>query len=113
MDDSLIWHFCKDKDCMVKGRYKVGMSLASMLSSSNLSEIEPWWKFLWCIDVPLKVKIFFWRACHHYLPAMVNLATRGVSVARFCPMCSRKLETIVHVLRECLGLKTVCSTCCS
>ncbi|KAK3218996.1 hypothetical protein Dsin_012966 [Dipteronia sinensis] len=68
------------------------------------------WKNIWNMELPSKIKIFLWKACHNWLPKMVNLARRRVSVDGFCPVCKNNYETTLHAIWGCSGLKVVRSS---
>ena len=59
------------------------------------------WKFLWKINVPHKVRHFAWRACKDILPTKENLAKRKVLVEGTCKTCQSGLETSSHLFWEC------------
>ncbi|KAK2662222.1 hypothetical protein Ddye_000796 [Dipteronia dyeriana] len=80
-------------------------------SSSGLVSSISWWKFLWWLNVPSKVKLFIWRACHNWIPSLVNLAKRGVGGDVLCPVCYRQAETSLHALWTCTALKKLRSMC--
>ena len=52
-----------------------------------------WWKMIWAMNVPPKVKSFMWRACSNILPTRENLRrwTRDVSYVvnnqKHAPIC--------------------------
>ncbi|KAL5854994.1 hypothetical protein ACOSQ4_004796 [Xanthoceras sorbifolium] len=48
--------------------------------SRSLASGESWWKFLWRIQIPEKVKLFLWRACFNWIPTLKNLASQKVSL---------------------------------
>ncbi|KAL5861936.1 hypothetical protein ACOSQ4_003232 [Xanthoceras sorbifolium] len=52
------------------------------------------------MQLPSKVKIFLWRACHNALPTSTNLLDRKVPISPLCCCCNKKMETIVHALWE-------------
>ncbi|KAK2634622.1 hypothetical protein Ddye_029414 [Dipteronia dyeriana] len=82
--DKLVWHFDKFGSYSVRSDYHLAMSLFPNPSSSGISEAESWWKYLWQMHVPAKVKLLIWRACHDWVPTLLNLAKRGVNVAHLC-----------------------------
>ncbi|KAK2640695.1 hypothetical protein Ddye_028490 [Dipteronia dyeriana] len=109
--DSFMWHSDKLGTFSVKSAYHLGCNLASNSSSSGLNLLNSWWKFLWRLKVPFKVKLLVWRACHNWIASNVNLAMCGMKVNCFCPLCSTKLESISHALWFCPTLKKVRTMC--
>lgn len=61
------------------------------------------WKDIWRKEVALKIIIFLWRACHKWLPTMVSIAKRKVSMDGFCPECKNMYETTFHAIWGCLA----------
>ncbi|KAK2655453.1 hypothetical protein Ddye_008505 [Dipteronia dyeriana] len=59
-----------------------GFSLKPIPSSLDLSLSESWWKYLWRIEVPAKVKLLIWCASHDWVPANYSRAKRGVCKGR-------------------------------
>ncbi|KAK2648728.1 hypothetical protein Ddye_016217 [Dipteronia dyeriana] len=82
----------------VRSGYHFGCLLNSIRSSYGLGLSKSWWKFLWRLKVPPKVKLFIWRACHEWIPAMINLAKRGMQVDTLCPLCCARDESMLHAL---------------
>lgn len=77
-------------------------------SSSNGSEwITSFWKSLWRLNVPPKIKMFAWRVCHEILPTKRNLLKRNVSCNATCPFCLINEETVAHILWGCMRIKDV------
>ncbi|KAK2647194.1 hypothetical protein Ddye_022389 [Dipteronia dyeriana] len=76
-------------------------------SGSELQSSVSWWKVLWRIDVPHKIKAFHWRACHYWLPTRASLAKRGDHVDVTCASCSKYPETTIHAFGGCAKLKEV------
>ncbi|KAK2640569.1 hypothetical protein Ddye_028364 [Dipteronia dyeriana] len=58
----------------VRSGYHFTMSSLDNSSGSGLSPLESWWKNLWRMKVPTKVKMLIWRACHDWVPTNANLA---------------------------------------
>ena len=59
------------------------------------------WAALWKLRIPNKIKVFGWRACNEILPTKMNLAKRRIIEEAACPICTRFVETAVHLLWEC------------
>ncbi|KAK2656123.1 hypothetical protein Ddye_009175 [Dipteronia dyeriana] len=76
--DSLLWHYDKFGMYSVKSGYHRGGSRDYDPISSGLDKAESWWKFLWRMKLPSKVKLFIWRACHNWIPTRTVLAMRKV-----------------------------------
>ena len=90
--DSLIWHFEKSGSFTVKSAYHFGVSLLeqSVASGSGLGLSESWWKYLWRLKIPSKVKMFIWKACKGWLPVKVKLVQKKMLVDQWCPFCCNK-----------------------
>ena len=49
-----------------------------------------------------KIISFLWLCMHNSVPARDVLAARGINCIRLCPVCKNQVESIDHLLRECL-----------
>ncbi|KAL5743745.1 hypothetical protein ACOSP7_026598 [Xanthoceras sorbifolium] len=56
--DTLIWHYNKDDDYLVKSCYWLAEFLAFYPGSFDASSISDWWRFLWKLHLPSKIKLF-------------------------------------------------------
>ena len=65
------------------------------------------WKTLWHLRVPNSTRVFLWRACKNILPTRDNFLRRGIIKDDLCCFCSGALETVIHVLWECLSAMDV------
>lgn len=59
------------------------------------------WRRLWNIKIPPKVKNFIWRAAMNCLPTKDLLRIKRVNVNDRCPLCNEEAESIVHTLISC------------
>ncbi|TXG52776.1 hypothetical protein EZV62_021945 [Acer yangbiense] len=71
-----MWHYDGKISYTVKSDYWIARNLMSSTSSSNYHPSTTWWTFLWKLGIPLKVKIFIWKACHNWIPTKFNIAHR-------------------------------------
>uniref|UniRef100_A0A2N9HCL8 Reverse transcriptase domain-containing protein n=1 Tax=Fagus sylvatica TaxID=28930 RepID=A0A2N9HCL8_FAGSY len=70
-------------------------------SSSTMKQYHKFWKVLWKIKVPNKIKIHLWRACMNALPTGLALHRRRVINDPLCPVCGVEVETPTHALWTC------------
>lgn len=64
-------------------------------------EISGFWRKLWRLKIPLKMKLFLWQAATGCLPTKFQLQTRHVPIDAICPFCLSEVESIVHILVNC------------
>ncbi|KAK3221525.1 hypothetical protein Dsin_008550 [Dipteronia sinensis] len=76
--DSLIWHYDVSGVFTVKSGYHLARNLLPQAGHSNSGSnpCNDWWKALWQLNLPLKIKIFIWKACYNWIPTMSNLHHR-------------------------------------
>ncbi|KAK3211235.1 hypothetical protein Dsin_015941 [Dipteronia sinensis] len=105
--DSLVWHYANNGAFNVKSGYWVARSMVVQASSSNsASSISTdWWKKLWNLKIPQKIKIFIWNGCFDWIPTMYNLCLRRIPVVDLCPLCNKVSETTLHALWDCKSFK--------
>lgn len=63
------------------------------------------WQKIWKLQVPPKVKIFWWRVLNEFLPAKEILHRRHIEPTAFCELCGADRESIKHMLTECTAAK--------
>jgi hypothetical protein len=59
------------------------------------------WKMLWKLQVPPKVRVFWWRVANDFLPARQVLFKKHIEPVAFCEDCGDPEESIRHVLVDC------------
>lgn len=59
------------------------------------------WRQIWKLDVPPKVRVFWWRVIHEILPAKQVLHRRHIEPITYCDTCGKEEESIGHVLMDC------------
>ncbi|CAM8982614.1 unnamed protein product [Rhodiola kirilowii] len=90
----------------VKSAYKMALKVHSLeenteVGQSNTRETQGFWKNLWSLKVPARVKIFVWRLYYDCLPTTRNLLIRGCEVIDKCYLCDRPGENAIHVFKNC------------
>uniref|UniRef100_A0A803NL91 Reverse transcriptase zinc-binding domain-containing protein n=1 Tax=Cannabis sativa TaxID=3483 RepID=A0A803NL91_CANSA len=82
----------------VKSVYK---SLQEDNGERHTNESSGFWRKIWNLKVPPKVKNLLWRVAAGCLPTKSHLQTKHVQVNELCPFCNAERETISHVLITC------------
>ncbi|KAF4381365.1 hypothetical protein G4B88_030272 [Cannabis sativa] len=108
IEDSLSWPYTPNGQYMVKSGYRVGREInLHPTRHCNMEGIHKWWKMIWSMQLPPRMKLFSWRVCHNWLPAKTNLLHRGMHVNPICESCGNNAETLTHVLWSCAKSKVV------
>ncbi|KAK3212382.1 hypothetical protein Dsin_017088 [Dipteronia sinensis] len=80
LDDSLLWHYEKDGAYSVRSGYKLGKVLQGSNEPSVTNYNGLWWKALWKLRIPPKIRAFILKCCHHWIPTKFNLAGKGIDM---------------------------------
>ncbi|KAK0603914.1 hypothetical protein LWI29_010068 [Acer saccharum] len=104
-EDCRIWRYDKCGVFTVKSRYWVGRNLCAEQCQSSSNDMKDWWKKMWKIEIPLKIKIFIWKACFDWIPTRGNLGRRGINCDETYQICGKSRESTLHALWECSKLK--------
>lgn len=108
--EKLIWVASPNGFFNVKSAYKVALELETTSysgSSSDDSNLRRFWKLIWKIQVPHKVRHFVWRACRDILPTNYNMKCREVLTEEVCAECNLDSETTGHVFWSCLRTQRI------
>ncbi|GMN49620.1 hypothetical protein TIFTF001_018782 [Ficus carica] len=101
--DMMLWHY-EDNGCYtVRSGYKVAMDSQILESCVEKGVEGKWWKRLWKLNVPSKVKILIWHVYHNALPVRDLYAKRWVNCPcpRSCPCCREEVEDVSHIFLRC------------
>ena len=96
----MTWPRCRDGIYSVKTGYQLLCELDTQnrASGSDMTSKRVFWRLLWKMRVPNKIKIFLWRACSEALPTSCNLLRRKVLEDPTCPLCGIEVENTMHAL---------------
>ena len=105
MDDLLIWKFTHNGIYSVKSGYlelkKDSINALAKAPSSSSSTSAKFWRKIWHLDCPAKVRIFWWKVCRNALATGENLFSRHCKSSPLCTICFREVESVEHVLFRC------------
>lgn len=65
------------------------------------------YKNMWNLQIPSKIKIHMWKLFNNFLLTRENLLNRRLPVEVRCPLCKVDTETSNHFLRFCDKLRQV------
>lgn len=96
--DSRYWEFNPKGKFTVREGYK--MEIGCYEAPQHCSSIKEtsWWKHLWSMNIPPKVRIFWWKSLHNIIPSNENLLAHHVPVSSSCQLCSAAKYSTCHVL---------------
>lgn len=81
----------------VKSGYQFWTS--QITNTQSASDYKGWTK-IWKLQVPPKVRAFFWRFCRNNVPVRKLIRGTGVSTTIICPLCEVDIEHMRHLLCE-------------
>ena len=106
-EDSRVWAGTRNGSFTVRSAYEVAFNLIKegkkqvfLGESSDRSKMKEFWKFIWKLECPNKVKQFFWKACKNILPTNSTLVSRKITRDDRCGLCGL-CETSGHALWGC------------
>ena len=112
-EDKLIWAWSNNGVFSVKNAYWVAcQTLVAEFSSSSFdgNQERSFWKHLWQINVPHKIRHFAWKACQDILPLKTNLVKRNVLHMATCDGCNVGEEDSIHFFWKCSKAKELWSS---
>lgn len=92
--DKLIWYHTSEGTYTVKS----GCGIARIKSVGLMDKPEPSFKVIWKLEVPPKGRNFWWNT----LATKENLFKRKCSQFPCCMVCDGEVESVEHILTQCL-----------
>ncbi|XP_065619595.1 putative ribonuclease H protein At1g65750 [Quercus suber] len=113
--DRIIWPDSPDGEYSVKAGYQ---KLCEEADASNASSSDPthqksFWKKVWKLQFPNKIKNFLWRVCSNALPTKENLKKRKIIEDARCSACLSEQESTFHAIWDCEKISHVWAPCFS
>ncbi|KAK4417163.1 hypothetical protein Salat_2541900 [Sesamum alatum] len=95
----IVWRRHRTGVFSVRSAYKVALELGmrQIASSSRpfpalAKGCEQFWRRLWTMGLPPRVRVLTWRFCYDAVPIMENLAKRREGVETGCVLCEAEME---------------------
>ncbi|KAL5861942.1 hypothetical protein ACOSQ4_003238 [Xanthoceras sorbifolium] len=91
-----MWHFDKRGEFPVKSTYRLAHSQSNLHSASSSNGLSPWWKQLWSLSIPNKIKLLEGQQKY---PS--NQWRRGVVKSAGYDQCGSGADTVDHAIWGC------------
>ncbi|KAL7205152.1 hypothetical protein ACSBR2_018139 [Camellia fascicularis] len=105
MADSQVWHYDSKGVYSVNSGYHIARSVFNnSLAHKPSSSFQPpskYWKLIWALKVPPKIRHFWWQVSNNALASRENLFKRKCAYSDRCPICHSGLESVEHLLFGC------------
>lgn len=101
------WFYDPKGVYFVKSRYHVVTEHKDEHMATALQNDSRWWKTMWNLDLPSKIKVFLWQACTNSLLMAERLFARTLNLHSRCDICKLALESIEHVLLICPDVRKI------
>lgn len=104
-DDYRFWEYDPKGKYSVCDGYKATIGFYDSPPSCWGNHSIEWWRFIWSLSIPPKVRIFWWRVIHNVIPTEQNLMTHHVPVIGACSLCHLLCDSTAHALLTCPIIK--------
>ncbi|CAM8896820.1 unnamed protein product [Rhodiola kirilowii] len=109
-NNKYFWSKDSSGQLTVKGAYLSVMEIDKMRNppegeQSDLSGVKRFWRSLWKLQIPNKIKMFGWRLFYDSLPTKQNLSRKGCEVDNRCCHCGFRGETAIHIFKSCWWIR--------
>ena len=101
-EDLQVWKGESTGEFSVRSAYKLLHELT--LDPNELflhTETINFYRKLWTLQIPSKIKMTIWRISWNYIPSFLNLKIKRVLVNTKCPRCESEEESSRHILQQC------------
>lgn len=86
-----MWHYTASGEYSVKSGYRIAVQKLEQArgpqASSSFIPHKNLWSGIWKLEVPHKVRHFWWRACSNNLATKDNLVRGKCGMSRSCTIC--------------------------
>lgn len=106
--DMIFWHEEHSGEFTVRSAYRMLQNqIPTTYPTDSQTTAQPFYKQLWALQLPNKIKLLAWKVSWNFIPTMVNLHQRRVAPNAICPRCRAGTETLRRVFVECPGFSII------
>ncbi|MBA0700512.1 hypothetical protein Goari_022812 [Gossypium aridum] len=104
-EDFQVWSAEASSEYTVRSAYKLLQSIEDDPRAYALqTDYNDFYKNLWLLDLPAKIKITAWKISWNFLAIRANMLLRRLTSTSVCPRCGSGTETMNHLF---YGVSTV------
>ncbi|MBA0819031.1 hypothetical protein Gohar_027881 [Gossypium harknessii] len=101
-EDFQVWSAEASGEFTVRSSYKLLQNTTYDPRAYALQfDYKDFYRKLWLLDLPSKIKITVWKISWNFLATRANLLLRRLTSTSMCPRCGSGSESIEHLFREC------------
>lgn len=104
--DIRFWRHDQSGCFTVKSAYRLDTGFYQQPPHSVSYAEEHWWRSMWKLPLPPKVRIFLWQACREAIAVPENLRRHHVPTTGQCLVCG-EWGTTTHVILHCSRIRTL------
>ncbi|KAK8682914.1 hypothetical protein V6N13_038993 [Hibiscus sabdariffa] len=97
LQDKIFLRYDQSGEYLVKSGYKV---MRNEFSGAPSSFDVQFYKQMWNVNMPPKVKINMWRIANNYIPTFASLQMRRLNVNNICLLCQSSSEIVSHLIKD-------------
>lgn len=107
--NTLVWLKENSGNYSVKTGYKFLCETpdVDLVNSEEAMAQRKFWKSIWNLRVPGKIKHFLWKCCTNSLSTRENLFKKTILIDSLCHLCSRESESVLHAIWGCEKVQQV------
>ena len=98
--DRQVWASTSNGMFSVQSAYQMlveDLKIKELGTSTTSQRWKVFWKNLWLVKVPQKIKVFMWKACSNILPTCTKLFDQNIVSNFSCSVCGDEAETRDHL----------------
>ncbi|KAL9687542.1 hypothetical protein QQ045_031946 [Rhodiola kirilowii] len=82
-------------------RFLAAQSKLEVPEQSDNSQMKAFWKTIWKLPLPRKIKLFIWKGFQGALPTGAQMFKHHLPVSTSCPVCQFRFEDEKHIFSQC------------
>lgn len=110
LEDKLVWAYTPKGKFTVCSAYKLAIydfAEGCMEGTSNEESHKSFWRRIWSLHLPIKMKSFARKVCCNIIPTKANLYHQKVIEESLCEACGLEEETIDNAFWDCEHARVV------
>lgn len=109
LQDKFYWGVSKKCIFIVRSTYHLSQQLTYLKKGETSlgQEANSTWEKIQQLQSLGKTKNFLWKPLKTIIPTQANLQIKKVKCDGACPFCKQELETLIHVMWNCLASRDI------